>query len=223
MIVRVAKAGVVLLILGAGAVAAFMAAGVSASTGALNVSGTWQSNYHCEKGWCAGSDFPDTIKLTQAEGSSTVTGTDQIGSEVVGTLKGNTLELKSACCGGYTATFSLTISADGQSWSGPGSDSNGTSGTDTAKLEGSTTTTTTSTTETSTSTTTSPPGGSLPDLQGRWTLTSTCSKGDCPAGGVTNDLEISSQDEKSGEIKGTVDGQEISGTVAESGGQVTLS
>jgi hypothetical protein len=32
MIVRVAKAGVVLLILGAGAVAAFMAAGVSAST-----------------------------------------------------------------------------------------------------------------------------------------------------------------------------------------------
>jgi pimeloyl-ACP methyl ester carboxylesterase len=99
---------------------------VVASASALNLTGTWHANYHCEAGWCAGGDFPATDVLTQAEGSSAVTGSN--GSETLsGTLSGNTFSYQSTT-GGYVATATLTISADGLSWSGPSSDNNGTSG-----------------------------------------------------------------------------------------------
>lgn len=105
-----------------------------ASAATLNVTGTWKSNYHCSSGPCPGgnTDFPDTITLTQAQGASTVTGSDPSGETISGTLTGNVLALTVTTSGGYVAHLSLTISADGQSWSGPGSDNNGTSGTDTA-------------------------------------------------------------------------------------------
>jgi hypothetical protein len=95
----------------------------------LNVSGTWDAVYHCEAGSCKGQDFPAPgVKLVQAPGSNHV----QSGPEVEGTLSGNVLTLEGGSGGGYHFTETVTISADGNSWSGPLSDNNGTSGTDTA-------------------------------------------------------------------------------------------
>lgn len=111
-----------------GAVAAID--GASAAT--LNVTGTWDSVYHCMSG-CS-SDYPDALKLTQAQGSTTVTGTDSIDGPLAGTLTGNTLKFTETD-GSYTANFDVTIAASGTSWSGTLSDSNGTSGTDTATLQ----------------------------------------------------------------------------------------
>jgi hypothetical protein len=94
----------------------------------LNVSGTWNAVYHCEAGSCAGQDFSAPgVELVQAPGSTHV----QNGPEVEGTLNGHTLTLAKTS-GSYRFSETLTISADGNSWSGPLSDSNGTSGTDTA-------------------------------------------------------------------------------------------
>ena len=94
----------------------------------LNVSGTWNAVYHCEAGSCAGEDFPAPgVELVQAPGSTHV----QSGPEVEGTLNGHTLTLAKTS-GSYRFSETVTVSADGNSWSGPLSDSNGTSGTDTA-------------------------------------------------------------------------------------------
>ncbi len=103
-------------------------AAASAGAAELNVSGTWNAVYHCEAGSCAGHDYPAPgVELVQAQGSTHV----QSGPEVEGTLNGHTLTLAKTT-GGYRFSETLTISADGNSWSGPLSDSNGTSGTDTA-------------------------------------------------------------------------------------------
>jgi pimeloyl-ACP methyl ester carboxylesterase len=105
----------------------------AASAAALNMTGTWKANYHCEAGWCAGGDSPATDVLTQAEGSSVVTGSN--GSESIsGTLSGNTFNYTSTT-GGYEAKATLTVSADGLSWTGPATDNNGTSGIYTATRE----------------------------------------------------------------------------------------
>ncbi|HEV7527342.1 MAG TPA: hypothetical protein VGO29_00420 [Solirubrobacteraceae bacterium] len=97
-----------------------------AAAAEVNVSGTWKSIYHCEVGWCAGQNFPAEATLVQAPGSSHV----QAGSDS-GTLNGNVLTLEGNSAG-YSYKESVTISADGKSWSGPLTDSHGTSGTDTA-------------------------------------------------------------------------------------------
>jgi hypothetical protein len=106
-----------------------------------NVTGNWDTVYHCQIG-CAGQTFSDLLKLKQAAGSTTVTGTDALNGSITGTLSVNasnqiTLVLKEID-GSYTANFNVTITVNGkaQSWSGTVSDSNGTSGTDTATLEG---------------------------------------------------------------------------------------
>jgi pimeloyl-ACP methyl ester carboxylesterase len=117
------------MIAAAGCMAVLLSVG-AARAATLNLTGTWQANYHCEAGWCAGGDFPATDVLTQAEGSNVVTGSNQIES-ISGTLSGNTFVYQSTT-GGYVAQATLTISADGLSWSGPASDNNGTSGTYTA-------------------------------------------------------------------------------------------
>ncbi len=100
-----------------------------ATASALNMTGTWNANYHCEVGWCAGQDFPAPgVKLVQAPGSNVVEGTNS-----KGTLSGNVLTFEGSEAGGsYTYKETLTIAADGDSWSGTLSDSHGTSGTDTA-------------------------------------------------------------------------------------------
>ena len=108
-----------------------VAVGVASSSAdsSLNVSGTWRSVYHCRTGGCAGHDFPaGPFKLFQAAGSSTVTSDDGVST---GTLVGHTLNLHGGSSGGYSYTSTLTISADGRSWTGTLRDSNGTSGTDT--------------------------------------------------------------------------------------------
>jgi len=101
----------------------------SRAAGAPNFSGTWNTTYHCKKGWCAGQDFPSNgVVLVQAPGSSTVTnGTGGL----VGPVSGRTLTMHGAD-GSYTFTEVLTLSADGNSYEGPDKDSNGTSGTVTA-------------------------------------------------------------------------------------------
>jgi hypothetical protein len=100
-----------------------------ASASELNLSGTWDANYHCEVGWCAGKDFPAPgVVFVQAEGSSHV----QIGTTDSGTLSGHVLTAEGGS-GGYTYKEVLTISEDGNSWSGTLTDSNKTSGTDTGK------------------------------------------------------------------------------------------
>ncbi len=117
------------------AVAAMLVAlGGSSAAASLNVTGVWNSTYECQVG-CPGSSFPDAITLKQASGSTTVTGTDQSSATLAGTLSGNTLTL-TLTEGSYTANFTVTISAGGNTWSGPLKDSNGTSGTDTATLQG---------------------------------------------------------------------------------------
>jgi hypothetical protein len=100
-----------------------------AATRAPNLTGTWSAVYRCEVG-CPGEEFPATDKLRQTEGSNKVTGANE-GESISGTLTGDTLELHSST-GGYEANATLTVSADGRSWSGPLQDSRGTSGTYTA-------------------------------------------------------------------------------------------
>jgi pimeloyl-ACP methyl ester carboxylesterase len=111
--------------------AASISAGLvgSASAAALNISGTWNANYHCEAGWCAGQDFPAPgIVYVQARGSNLVYGGE---GTFVGTLKGNELTFHAVGPGTYEIDQTLIFSADGKTWTGPLSDSNGTHGTDT--------------------------------------------------------------------------------------------
>lgn len=103
-----------------------------ASASALNLTGVWSANYHCETG-CAGANFPATDTLTQAKGSEEVTGANET-ETITGTLTGNTFVYQSSV-GAYKAEGTLTVAANGLSWSGPGHDSNGTSGTYTATRE----------------------------------------------------------------------------------------
>ncbi len=101
---------------------------------ALNMSGTWHANYHCESGWCEGEDFPATDVLTQAEGSNVVTGSNASES-ISGTISGNIFQYTSTTGQHYVAEGTLTVSPDGLSWTGAVSDNNGTSGTYTATRE----------------------------------------------------------------------------------------
>jgi pimeloyl-ACP methyl ester carboxylesterase len=105
-----------------------------ASAAAFNVTGVYNANYHCEAGWCAGSDFPAPgVHLEQARGSDVVI--DPSGAS--GTLSGHVLTLHGGSSGSYEFDETITFSADGKTWSGPLSDSNGTSGTDTGvKISG---------------------------------------------------------------------------------------
>jgi pimeloyl-ACP methyl ester carboxylesterase len=99
-----------------------------AAASALNITGTWNANYHCEAGWCAGSDFPAPgVKFEQAKGSSVVTAPCGC---IKATLSGSVLTLDGEE-GSYTYHEVLTFAPDGKSWSGSLSDSHGTSGTDT--------------------------------------------------------------------------------------------
>jgi hypothetical protein len=104
-----------------------------ASASAINLTGTWSAVYHCETGPCPGTDFSATDTLTQAKGSEEVTGANAT-ETITGTLTGNTFVYQSSV-GAYKAEGTLTIAANGLSWSGPGHDSNGTSGMYTATRE----------------------------------------------------------------------------------------
>jgi hypothetical protein len=112
------------------ALAALAAGGclaAAAQAEVLNVAGNWRTVYHCEVGWCKGQDFPADATLQQAPGSTNVTLT----SGAKGTIEGHTLTIEGAE-GSYSYKETLTIAGDAQSWSGALTDSNSTSGTDTA-------------------------------------------------------------------------------------------
>ncbi|MBA3808761.1 MAG: Ig-like domain repeat protein [Solirubrobacterales bacterium] len=95
----------------------------------FNASGTWKAVYHCEVGGCKGGNYPAEPTFVQEKGSSVV---HQEGApSVVASVQGNVLTIEDSSSG-YKFKQSATISADCQSWSGTLSDSNGTSGTDTA-------------------------------------------------------------------------------------------
>jgi hypothetical protein len=135
-----------IVVLAAGLLASV--ATVSASAATLNVTGTWQAVYHCTSGPCAGEAKSGTFTLTQAEGSSAVTGklvlNTAIAAEgtITGTLTGNTLELNGIGEKGYEAKGTEEISESGSTltWSGDYMDNAGTSGTLTATRESATTT-----------------------------------------------------------------------------------
>ncbi len=104
-----------------------------ASASALNLTGAWSANYHCETGPCPGgpgSNFPATDTLTQS--GEAVTGTNSTGETITGTLIGETFAFQSSTGSGYEAKATLTVASDGLSWSGPAEDTNGTKGTYTA-------------------------------------------------------------------------------------------
>ncbi len=116
---------------------ASLAAGTTASaTEEVNVTGTWQAVYHCQVGSCSGQEQSGVFTLSQAAGSSTVTGELNLGSgveaPVSGSVSASTLSLEGKGTKGYSATGVETISADGLSWSGTYEDSVGTHGTLTA-------------------------------------------------------------------------------------------
>ncbi len=110
-----------------------LVAAPNAAAAELNLTGVWSATYHCEVGPCAGDNYPATDVLRQAIGSDVVTGYNNA-EELSGTLTGNTLVLHTTD-GPYQSEATLTISAEGRSWSGPEHDNNGTSGTDTATLQ----------------------------------------------------------------------------------------
>lgn len=137
------------------ALAVLLAAGLLASVAAipaqaatLNVTGIWQAVYHCTSGPCAGEAKSGTFTLTQAEGSSAVTGKLVLNTAtpaegtITGTLTGNTLELNGIGEKGYEAKGTEEISESGSTltWSGDYMDNAGTSGTLTATRESTTTT-----------------------------------------------------------------------------------
>jgi hypothetical protein len=113
-----------------------LALAARAAAAELNVTGTWQGSYHCESGKCAGQQRSGVFTLSQAAGSSAVTGTLNVAGggqgSATGTLSGSTLTLHGTGENGYTAKGVETVSADGLSWSGSYEDSAGTKGTLTA-------------------------------------------------------------------------------------------
>jgi hypothetical protein len=119
------------------AVIAVLALAVPAAAAELNVTGTWQVSYHCESGSCAGREESGGTTLSEAAGSSAVSGTWNVaggggGGSVNGTLTGSTLTLQATSANGYSAKGVETISADGLSWNGSYEDSSNTKGTLTA-------------------------------------------------------------------------------------------
>jgi|GEM_PF-3393957 len=105
----------------------FAGAVPAGASGAPNFSGTWNTTYYCKAGWCKGQSFPSNgVVFVQAEGSSKVTLPT---GGLVGYVSGRTLTEKGND-GGYTFTEIITLSANGNSFEGPDTDSNGTSGTD---------------------------------------------------------------------------------------------
>jgi hypothetical protein len=125
----------VLLIALAGLLAA---TSISSASVNVNISGKWDSVFHD-----GSANYPDVLTITQATGSDTITGTDEIQGTLSGTLSNgpsNSVVLTmTETDGSYTADFTVTITVVGgkpQSWSGTLTDSNGLSGTDTATIEG---------------------------------------------------------------------------------------
>jgi hypothetical protein len=128
------------------AAGAGLSAGLSSAAAIdVNISGKWDSVY-TQYAASGGNSFPDVLTITQAPGSTTISGTDQLHGTLSGTLSVNSSNqvvlTMTETDGTYVAHFVVTIATSGGkpvSWSGTLSDSNSayqTSGTDTATFVG---------------------------------------------------------------------------------------
>ena len=107
-----------------------VATSAGAASGPINIAGQWQTSFQCTSGPCTPGDKSDLLTITQAAGSNTISGTDQHGRAIAGTLTGLDLVI-TVSKGNFVATADVAVSANGQSWSGTLSDTIGTSGTET--------------------------------------------------------------------------------------------
>jgi hypothetical protein len=105
----------------------------AASASALNMTGNWVGYYDCEAGYCAGQKFEGTTTLVQAAGSQQVTGHNG-GETESGTLVGHTFTFVTTS-GSDESFTEVTISADGNSWTGHSHAKSGISGTVFAQRE----------------------------------------------------------------------------------------
>ena len=103
----------------------------AAASGPISPVGSWSAVAHCDRGWCAGQDFPRTQVLDSWDPA---TGAVK-GPDITGTFDGSVLRTTGGSSG-YTSYMTVTLSADGNSWSGTWTDSNKVGGTDTATRVG---------------------------------------------------------------------------------------
>jgi hypothetical protein len=116
--VAVAVVAVLSLLAPAGSMAA-------SSTALVDWSGDWSVVDHCTGGGCAGRDFPGTFSWTQSGGA--ITGASPY--VFTGTASGRSAHVTGKGTGGYVAVFDVTMSADGSTFTGDWTDSQGQSGT----------------------------------------------------------------------------------------------
>jgi len=103
----------------------------AAGAGPISPVGSWSAVAHCDRGWCAGQDFPRTSVFDSWDPA---TGAVK-GHDITGTFDGSVLKT-TASSSGYTSYMTVTLSADGNSWSGTWTDSNNVGGTDKATRVG---------------------------------------------------------------------------------------
>ena len=92
--------------------------------------GSWTGVAHCDRGWCAGKDFPGTTVIDSWDpATGTIAGHDGGSGVMTGTFDGSVMNTTTTSPG-YTSHGTATMSADGNSWSGTWADSNNVGGTD---------------------------------------------------------------------------------------------
>ena len=119
---RAARIGLAVVALGAATI--LLAAPVLAD-GPVDIRGTWSGNFDSTIGVFANTFTFDTEDVT----TGAVYGSANSGTyTVAGTVTGNIVDF-TAAMGSYSARFHVTVSPDGLTMTGPGRDSNGTTGT----------------------------------------------------------------------------------------------
>jgi hypothetical protein len=118
-----ARAAIVGVIVGCVVLLAAASAGA-----AFDPTGTWKSVYHCKAGWCAGQDFPADMVVARYDAKSGVYSGTYANSPMTGKIDGQKFTIDEGDPNGYHSTGTGTISADGNTWTGDGHDSNDTSG-----------------------------------------------------------------------------------------------
>ena len=97
----------------------------AAGAGPISPVGSWSAVAHCDRGWCAGQDFPRTQVFDSWDPA---TGAVK-GPDITGTFDGSVLKT-TASSSGYKSYVTATMSADGNTLSGTWTDSHNVGGTD---------------------------------------------------------------------------------------------
>ncbi|HUO37116.1 MAG TPA: hypothetical protein VMU34_04395 [Mycobacterium sp.] len=108
--------------------AAAVGVAVSAAATQQTVTAAWSVVDHCTSGWCAGNNYTGTWTIVQKKGSHTLSGHDNAGNKLTGTITGAraTWTLKGAS---YSFVVHATFAANGKSFAGTFTDSKHASGT----------------------------------------------------------------------------------------------